>query len=125
MAAPTVFTPAYLARSVDTFPLEFIEIQQQHVTVLGEDHFAPLVFEPAHVRLQCERELKVLEIGLQQGILVSQGRSESLKWLGDDVAERLLRACAARCGSRARARRCRRRRSSKWPSVPSANRSLA
>jgi hypothetical protein len=92
VAAPTVFSPAYIARSRDTFPLEFIEIQQQHVTVLGEDHFAPLVFDPTHVRLQCERELKVLEIGLQQGILVSQGRSESLQVLGDDVAERLLRA---------------------------------
>lgn len=92
VAAPTVFSPDYLARSRDTFPLEFIEIQQQHVTVLGEDHFAPLEFEPAHVRLQCERELKVLEIGVQQGILVSQGRDESLKLLGDDAAERLLRA---------------------------------
>jgi hypothetical protein len=92
VAAPTVFSPDYLARSRDTFPLEFIEIQQQHVTVLGHDHFASLEFDPAHVRLQCERELKVLEIGLQQGILVSQGRSESLQVLGDDVAERLLRA---------------------------------
>jgi hypothetical protein len=92
VAAPTVFTPGYIARSRDTFPLEFIEIQQQHVTVFGEDHFAPLAFDSTHVRLQCERELKVLEIGLQQGILVSQGRSESLQLLGDDVAERLLRA---------------------------------
>lgn len=92
VAAPTVFSPASIARSRDTFPLELIEIQQQHVTVLGADHFAPLVFEPTHVRLQCERELKVLEIGLQQGMLVSQGRTESLKILGDDVAERLLRA---------------------------------
>jgi hypothetical protein len=92
VAAPTIFSPDYIARSRDTFPLEFLEIQQQHVTVLGEDHFAPLEFDPAHVRLQCERELKVLEIGVQQGILVSQGRSESLRILRDDVAERLLRA---------------------------------
>jgi hypothetical protein len=92
VAAPTVFSPDSIARSRDTFPLELLEIQQQHVTILGLDHFAPLQFDPAHVRLECERELKVLEIGLQQGVLLSRGRGDSLKNLGDDVAERLLRA---------------------------------
>src|SRR5215470_11729759 len=42
LAAPLVFTPEYLQTSRDTFPLEFLDIQEQHVTVWGKDHFADL-----------------------------------------------------------------------------------
>ncbi|MBI1826471.1 MAG: hypothetical protein HYR83_08800, partial [Planctomycetes bacterium] len=55
---PLLMTLQHIECSLDTFPLELLEIQQLHITVRGADHFADLSFDPANVRLQCERELK-------------------------------------------------------------------
>jgi hypothetical protein len=91
ISAPLVMTPAYIAGSRDTFPLELLEIQQNHVTVFGEDHFAELAFDEKDVRLQCERELKVLMLRLRQALLVAAGRDKELTAFGEDAAEGLLR----------------------------------
>jgi hypothetical protein len=91
VAAPAVMTPRYIKASLDTFPLEFIEIQQRHATVLGEDHFAGLSFEPAAVRLQCERELKRVLAGLAQGVLVSVGSRRAVPLLEREAGAILLR----------------------------------
>lgn len=91
ISAPLVMTPRYIETSMDTFPLEFIEIKQMHETVLGQDSFDGLTFENAHIRLQCERELKVLQMGLRQGLLASAGREGCVDALEQDVGEGLLR----------------------------------
>jgi hypothetical protein len=90
VAAPLVMTPEYLQQSRDTFPLEFIEIQQQHITVWGSDHFAEITFERAHIRLQCERELKTLLLALHQGVLTAY-EDRHLQMLSDDLLDRLVR----------------------------------
>ncbi len=91
IAAPLIMTAAYIDGSLDTFPLELIEIQQMHLTVLGDDPFATLTFEDAHVRLQCERELKTVLIGMRRGLLVAAGRDKFLEAMGIDAAEGLVR----------------------------------
>jgi hypothetical protein len=91
IAAPLIMTPAYIKASLDTFPLELIEIHQQHLTIFGEDHFEDLSFEDVHIRLQCERELKVVLIGLRQGLLAAVGREKFIGALEVDVAEGLTR----------------------------------
>ncbi len=91
VAAPLVMTPEYIKDSLDTFPLELIEIHQQHVTLFGDDHFMDLTFEDGHVRLQCERELKVILIGLRQGLLAAAGREKFIGALEMDVGEGLMR----------------------------------
>jgi hypothetical protein len=91
LAAPMVWTPEGLRSSCDVFPLEFIEIQQQHVTLLGTDFFAPLEFAGPDVRLQCERELKVASIALRQQLLASGGRRQRLQHAGRELAEHLIR----------------------------------
>jgi len=78
LRAPLIMTPGYIADSLDVFPLEFLEIQQLHRTLLGADHFAGLQFERDHVRLQAERELKTQLIGLRQGLLAAGGRRSLL-----------------------------------------------
>jgi len=52
IAAPLIMTPTYIAGSLDTFPLELMEIHQNHVTVFGDDPFTNLTFADGHVRLQ-------------------------------------------------------------------------
>lgn len=91
IAAPLVMTPGYITDSLDTFPLELLEIMQKHVTLFGDDHFVDLSFEDAHVRLQCERELKVILIGLRQGLLAAAGREKFIGALEMDIGEGLSR----------------------------------
>lgn len=91
IGAPLIMTPEYIKTSVDTFPLELIEIQQQHLCLFGPDYFAGLTFEDPHVRHQCERELKTLLIGMRQAVLASGGRNKVLAEIETDVADRLMR----------------------------------
>lgn len=91
IAAPLVMTPDYIKTSLDTFPLELIEIHQQHLTVFGDDYFQDLSFDDAHVRLQCERELKAILIGLRQGLLAAAGQEKFIGALEMDVGEGLMR----------------------------------
>jgi len=90
-AAPWVLTPTLIDRSRDTFPLELIEIVQQHVTPHGTDFFAGLAIEPADIRLACERELRVLEIHLQRGVLPAGDNEEQLGRIGTHALHTLLR----------------------------------
>lgn len=91
LVAPVVMTPDYIRDSLDTFPLELLEIQTRNVTILGDNFFRELDFDREHVRLQCERELKTLMIGLRQGLLAAGGRESLLGRLEHPAAETLLR----------------------------------
>lgn len=91
LTAPLFMTPEYISRSLDTFPLELLDIQMRHATVHGTDRFVGLEFNDADVRLQCERELKVVLIGMRQGLLASTGDERRLRGLGADVGEGLVR----------------------------------
>lgn len=91
LAAPLVMTPEYIRGSLDTFPLEFLEIMQRHVTVFGADYFSDLEFQEKDMRLQCERELKVAGITLRQGLLASVGKEDFIGLLERDLAEGILR----------------------------------
>ncbi len=90
-SAPLIMTPDYIKASLDTFPLELIEIHQCHVTIFGQDYFSDPSFEDRHVRLQCERELKSVLISMRQGLLAAAGRDNVLEAVEVDIAEKLVR----------------------------------
>jgi len=73
IAAPLIMTPAYIDASRDVFPIELLNIKLLHRTVFGKDLFRDLELEKSHLRLQCERELKVKLIGLRQGYIAAAG----------------------------------------------------
>jgi len=91
IAAPLIMTPAYIKASLDTFPLELLEIQQQHLMLFGPDPFSDLVFDPASIRLECERELKAMLLGLRQGLLASAGRQRLLGQIEVDAGQGIIR----------------------------------
>ncbi len=91
LAPPLISTPKLLKTSCDMFPLELIEVQQKYFVALGEDFFGGLKFEDANVRLQCARELKVLMIGLRQGLLAGAGKEEHMSLLRHHWSHGLLR----------------------------------
>lgn len=91
IAAPLIMTDEYIKSSLDTFPLELIEISQAHITLFGDDPFADLTFEDKHVRLQCEREFKTVLISLRQGLLTAAGRDKVLKAVELEIGDQLIR----------------------------------
>ncbi len=90
-SAPFVMTPDYIGASRDTFSIELLDIQLKHVTILGDDLFTGLTFDDGHIRLQCERELKTVMIGLRQGLLASAGDKRRLDSVETQVGEGLIR----------------------------------
>jgi hypothetical protein len=67
--APLFLTEEHILSSCDTFPIEFLEIQEKHVTLYGEDIFQKLKIEKSNLRLQCEQEIKGKLIRLRQSYL--------------------------------------------------------
>ena len=53
-----------LARSTDTFPLEYLLIQNHHETLHGEDLFAGVAIDRRALRTAVERVLRTQELGL-------------------------------------------------------------
>jgi len=76
--APLTLNRAALASSLDVFPIEFLELRLSHRVVSGSYDFAALLLEPAHLRLQLERELKARLINLRQGYLSAAGDAKLL-----------------------------------------------
>jgi predicted nucleotidyltransferase len=60
-----------LARSLDIFPIEYSEIRDAHRVLFGSDPFATLQIQREHLRLQCERELKIALIQLRERYLLA------------------------------------------------------
>jgi hypothetical protein len=88
VSAPLVLTPELIATSLDTFPLEFIDMQARHRLVHGQDFLSSLQFAAADVRLQCERDLKTAAMSMRQRTLHDQDRRS---WPAQDIAEHTVR----------------------------------
>ena len=73
IAAPLIMTPEYISRSLDVFPIEFLDFKLIHETVFGEDILYDIEVRLSDLRHQCEREIKTKLIGLRQGYVSSLG----------------------------------------------------
>ncbi len=78
IAAPLVMTPEYIGKSLDAFPVEFLDFKLIHKTVYGDDILRDIRVEKSPLRIQCEREVKSRLIGLRQGYLSSLGKRKHL-----------------------------------------------
>ncbi len=81
VAVPLFMTPSCLAESQEAYPIEFINMKRGYRVVAGEDLLAPLDFDPAHVRLQLERELQVKLLHLRSGYLHTGGKTRKIREL--------------------------------------------
>jgi predicted nucleotidyltransferase len=73
--APLFLTREHIKTSLDTFPVEFLEIQENYLLLFGEDILKPLKIPCENLRLECEHQIKgklirireaYLEIGLRK-----------------------------------------------------------
>ncbi|MFH1874070.1 MAG: hypothetical protein ABH859_02665 [Pseudomonadota bacterium] len=55
---PLFFDPKHIERSLDVFPLEFLDIKDRHKVLIGHDPFENIKVDFSNLRHQCETELK-------------------------------------------------------------------
>ncbi len=76
--APLVMTQDYINRSLEVFPIEFLDMKLINQLVYGMDVLRDIKIEKADIRLQCERELKGKIQHLCQGYIKSMGNNKTL-----------------------------------------------
>ena len=83
--APLIMTQEYIHRSLDVFPIEFLDIKLIHSTIYGDEMFSLLSIDKPMLRLQCERDLKAKLINLRQRYIACAGNKRALSGLLGDV----------------------------------------
>lgn len=81
VAVPLVMTRDFMESSLDSYPIEFLNMKNSHILIYGENVLEPLIFKPEDLRLQIERELRGKLILLRQGYLETEGKTRALKKL--------------------------------------------
>ena len=81
VAVPLVMTKTFIEKSLDCYPIEFLNMRNRHILIYGENVLEQLKFKPEDLRLQIERELKGKLILLRNGYLESGGNARQLKQL--------------------------------------------
>lgn len=78
---PLFMTVGFIGKSLDAYPVEFINMQRQYLVVCGTDPLAELRFTPEYIRLQLERELRGKLLHLRSGYLATEGKVRRLREL--------------------------------------------
>jgi len=78
VGAPLMMTERDIERSLDVFPVEFLDLKLVNRLVVGEELLADLTVERSDMRMQCERELKGRIIRLRQDYIRSLGDRDLL-----------------------------------------------
>jgi hypothetical protein len=71
---PLLFTPQQLAASGDAFPIELLDMQQSRKVLFGDDPLRSVSINPAHLRVQLEREWKAKLLQLRERYLLTRGK---------------------------------------------------
>jgi len=59
-------TESYVLCSIDIFPIEFLDMQENYFVLYGKDILKEINIDTRNLRFQCEQELKVRLINLRQ-----------------------------------------------------------
>jgi len=78
---PLFLTQDELESSLDLFPLEYLEIQEQHLLLAGRDPFPGLTVNLRNLRLQCEQEIRGTLLRLRQRYVEGGGTTEAISIL--------------------------------------------
>jgi hypothetical protein len=78
-ATPLFFDPETLQDSLDVFPIEFLDMQERHRILWGQDLLAPLRIGGGNLRLQCEQELRGKLLRLRQTYIESAESPDELR----------------------------------------------
>jgi len=76
---PLFLTRAQIQKSLDVFPIEWVEIQEAHLLIEGQDVIADLEVPRTYLRLQCEHELRGKFIQLRQAYILNARHPDRLE----------------------------------------------
>jgi hypothetical protein len=73
----TVFmTEQYITSSTDIFPIEFLDMNENHYLLFGKDCLRSIQIDTSNLRFQCEQELKIKLLSLKNAYLrINKDRS--------------------------------------------------
>jgi hypothetical protein len=74
--SPLLLTYEQVRRSVDVFPVEFHDLADRRALLWGHDILAEVRVGHAHLRHQCESELRAKLVGLRQAFILGGGTQE-------------------------------------------------
>lgn len=69
IAAPLFLTRRYIETSADVFPIEFLEIKENHLVLSGDDLFSEITIDRKNLRHQCEEQIKGKLVRIRQAYL--------------------------------------------------------
>ncbi|MCE5248888.1 hypothetical protein LLG96_01570 [bacterium] len=78
ITTPLFLEPGFIEQSLDTYPLEFLDMKTSYAVVYGDDVLEGISFEPSDVRNQCEREIKGKLLHLRAEYLALRGNQKAL-----------------------------------------------
>ena len=81
ISPPLFLTKEYIASSLDVFPIEFLEMKENHVLIYGEDFLSSLSIPEGYIRLFCEQQLKGTLIRTRQFYLQGGHQRAGIKHL--------------------------------------------
>ena len=86
VAAPLFLTKEYISSSLDVFPIEFIDMKENHILVCGQDVLSGLEIRGEHIRLFCEQQIKGKLVRMRQAYLeVGLSRKGMLSLMKDSL----------------------------------------
>jgi len=69
IAAPLFLTKEHIETSLDVFPIEFLDMKENHILLYGIDLLSDLEIKEEHIRLFCEQQIKGKLIRIRQAYL--------------------------------------------------------
>jgi hypothetical protein len=90
VSIPFFMTKDFITSALDSYPIEFLDMQTNYRILHGEDLFAHLDIKREHLRLQCERELRGIAIHLRKEFIGCGGNPARLRGLLSASTKKLL-----------------------------------
>ena len=90
VTTPFFMTPEFIMSAVDSYPVEFLDIQTSHRILFGEDFFSHLEIDRSNLRLQCERELRGVAIHLRKAFVESAGKDSVVRAITSASTKKML-----------------------------------
>ena len=75
---PLFVTAHQIRHSLDVFPIEWLDLQERHLRLAGDDVFAGLEVPLPALRMQCERELRGKHIRLREAYVLGARHADHL-----------------------------------------------
>jgi len=66
---PLFLTQEYIQQSLDVFPVEFLDLKEQHILLYGEDVLSSMNVDVRHLKLFCEEQIKGKLLRVRQSYL--------------------------------------------------------